>query len=114
MVNEFWNCERSVVSCMRLAGAGWVRRVKEIEIIRKVCTSLKKSNMGKLPGIDGICEKLLKHGCEAAVEWITCLFRLAWESSNVPEDWKRSKTESFYERKRGRLGVKHITEVLVC
>ena len=98
------NERESIVSCMGMNSVhGTGRPVEEREIIREeVCRALKKLKTGKAPGIDGIRGEMLKCGGEVVVDWIFCLCKLAWESSVVPEDWKKGIIIPIYKGKGDR------------
>lgn len=46
---------------------------------------MKKYNMGKVLGIDGIASDILKYG-EAIALWMLMICNFAWEESEVLED----------------------------
>lgn len=46
---------------------------------------MKKYNMGKVLGIDGIPADILKYG-DAIVVWMLMICNFAWEESEVLED----------------------------
>ena len=55
--------------------------------VRKV---VKTSPKGKAAGDDGITTEAI-HVCgETGIQWLTTIFRKAWEGRRVPEDWQKA------------------------
>ncbi len=38
----------------------------------------------------GITAEMLKYGGEIVVDWMVWIYNLAWEQSEVPEDWRKA------------------------
>jgi hypothetical protein len=50
------------------------------------------------PGDDGVPPQLLKHGGEAAVDWIHWIISLVWRRGVAPTAWKRSAMVALFKK----------------
>ncbi|KAL5251687.1 hypothetical protein ACHWQZ_G014732 [Mnemiopsis leidyi] len=53
----------------------------------EISEALQSLKNHKSPGVDEITNEQLKYGGSGLIDRLECLFRRAWESENVPEDW---------------------------
>ncbi len=64
---------------------------KEVVIII-VLEAIQVLKNGKAPEIESTSSELVKHGEEELAQQLTHLFNMAWDSENVPEDWRKGMT----------------------
>ncbi len=65
--------------------------------------AIPRLKCGKVAGIDGITEEMLKYGGgDAVVEWMLLIRERAWTKGEVPVDWKRAIIVPLYKGKGSR------------
>ena len=72
---------------------------EETDVIREMDTTeireaevkqaLKKTKMGRTPGIDGIPAELYKVDSDVAVKELTRLFKRIWHEEKIADQWKK-------------------------
>ena len=72
---------------------------EETDVIREMVTTeireaevkqaLKKTKIGRTPGIDGIAAELYKAESDVAVKELTRLFKRIWHEEKIPDQWKK-------------------------
>ena len=62
---------------------------EEIKMI-EVETAIKRMKTGKAAGYDEIPPELIKYGGDQMKQWIHNIFQEAWQTENIPEDWKNN------------------------
>jgi hypothetical protein len=79
--------------------ANWEESVDEVKFdIELVTRKLKKLNLGKSPGPDGIHPMLLKNCAEELSTPLSLLFKWLYEQGQLPNDWKNAHLTSIYEK----------------
>ncbi len=63
----------------------------------EIMEAIRKLKLGKAPGSDGITAEMLKYGGEIVVDWMVWICNLAWEHSEVPEDWRKAIIVPLYK-----------------
>lgn len=101
---------RAVITCMGMERGGG--RIQPQEDIKReeVENAIRRLNMGKAAGIDGITAEMLKYGGEEMISIMHRICQMAWEQGRVPGDWKKAVIVPIYKGKRSvRIG-----EELAC
>ncbi len=93
----------AIVTSMGMEAGG--KRVYEQRVIERVEVekAIAKIKCGKTAGIDGITPKIVRHGGDTVVDWMTMISDLAWRQGEVPDNWKRQLLCHFTMIKEVRM-----------
>ena len=64
----------------------------------EVKQALKKTKIGRTPGIDGIAAELYKADSDVAVKELTRLFKRIWHEEKIPDQWKKGLIVKLLKR----------------
>ena len=67
--------------------------------IEKVKMAVRKLNIHKIPGVDGIPAEIYQLGGDLLLENITILFQVCWERGELPYDLRNTIIVSLYKNK---------------
>ena len=64
----------------------------------EVKQALKKTKIGRTPGIDGISAELYKAYSDVTVKELTRLFKRIWHGEKIPDQWKKGLIVKLLKR----------------
>ena len=67
--------------------------------VQQAMRSLKN---GKAPGVCNISAEMMKSSGPAGVAWLTSIFKAAWNTGQLPDDWRKGIILPFYKGKGSR------------
>lgn len=73
---------------------------EEVDIIteEEIRMTLKKAKNKKAAREDGITAEMLKKGGPGIVQWLKQIFQKAWNTENIPDEWRRNIIVSLHKK----------------